>query len=70
MTELCVHHRTPVQKYAGTGKPDDATLPDEMQPVFHTSVNHSRKNDKMCTRLHFTNYLGITITGLEVNMNS
>lgn len=51
MTELSVHHRTPVQKCAGTGKPDDATLPDETQPVFHTSVNHSRKNYKLCTRL-------------------
>lgn len=36
-TELCVHPRTPVQKCAGTGKPDDATLPDEMQPVFYKS---------------------------------
>lgn len=71
MTELRVHHRTPVQKCAGTGKPDDATLPDETQPVFHTSVNHSRKNCKLGTRLQsFTNHLGITIMELEVNINS
>lgn len=45
----------------GTGKLDDATFPDEMQPeavLFHTIINHSRKNYKLRMRRHsFTNYL-------------